>query len=60
MIWERLMRMLRIHQVPMPDDQPNPELEQAKDEVEQLHRKAERVLDEYGEAEQQRLKNGRR
>jgi hypothetical protein len=52
MSWERLLRMLGIHSVPMPDDRPDPELEQAKDQVEQLHRKAERVLDDYGKGEQ--------
>lgn len=61
MIWERVLRMLGIHHVPLPDlTGKDPALEQAQAQVEQLHRKAEKVLDDYAAADEQRVKNGRR
>lgn len=52
---ERLLRMFRLHRDEIPDvDEDDPDLTEARDEVDALHRQAKRVLTDYAAADQQR------
>lgn len=53
---ERMLRMLGLHREPLPELHEDPELQQARREVAKLHRKADKVLEDYAIAEQERMR----
>lgn len=51
-----MLRMLGLHREPLPELHEDPELQQARREVAKLHRKADKVLEDYAIAEQERMR----